>query len=70
MSEVEVTVDRSRCISAGQCVSVAPDVFDQDDESVSVVLDPTPPAGLTEDVREAAELCPSQAISVTERRPG
>ncbi|WP_275460913.1 ferredoxin [Streptomyces noursei] len=60
---MRITVDTGRCVGAGQCVLTAPDLFDQDDDGLVTVLDPTagPSAGAA---REAAALCPSGAISV------
>ena len=42
---MKVFVDRDKCVSAGNCVAHAPDVFDQDEDDGSVVLlddDPSP----------------------------
>jgi ferredoxin len=64
---VRVTVDPSRCIAAGQCVLKAPKVFDQDeDEGTVVLLMETPAAVDEEDVRLAARVCPSEAITIHE----
>ena len=38
--DVEIHVDRIRCIGSGECVHVARGVFDQDDDGISVVVDP------------------------------
>ncbi|AIA08328.1 ferredoxin [Streptomyces noursei] len=60
---MRITVDTGRCVGAGQCVLTAPDLFDQDDDGLVTVLDPT--AGVSAGAaREAAALCPSGAISV------
>jgi len=60
---VRVVLDEPKCVAAGQCAMTAPEVFDQrDEDGVAVVLDETPPAGLHEDVREAAAVCPAAAI--------
>lgn len=61
---MKIAVDRTRCVGGGQCVAVAPDVFDQDDEGLSVLLDASPPETLDDDVRDAVDLCPAQAITV------
>ncbi|MER5767878.1 ferredoxin [Streptomyces sp. NPDC001985] len=62
-----VSVERDDCIGSGQCVTVAPEVFDQsDDDGVVVLLDHRPPAGEHEGVREAADLCPAAAIRLHE----
>lgn len=64
---MRVVTDTARCVGAGQCVLTEPAVFDQNDDDGTVVL-------LTEHVdgdqldtvREAVEMCPSQAISLAE----
>lgn len=64
---MKVTVDHDKCVASGQCVLLAPDVFDQRDEDGIVELkDENPPAPLHEDVRQAARVCPSLAIWVDE----
>jgi ferredoxin len=64
---VRVQVDRDRCCSSGQCVVIAPQVFDQRDEDGTVVLKlERPPVELHEEVREAEDLCPGNAIRVDE----
>ena len=41
---MKVTVDQDKCVSSGQCVLNAGDVFDQrDDDGVVVLLDDSPP---------------------------
>ena len=65
---MRVLVDRSVCISAGQCTRVAPEVFDQDDEDgLVVVRQEYPESELATRVQEAVRLCPARAI-VVERR--
>ena len=67
---MKVTVDQPKCVSAGNCVAYAPDVFDQDEDDGSVILleaNPTPDRRLpdrADDVRQAAEACPAHAIFV------
>ena len=62
---MRVAVDQDRCVSAGQCVAVAPDVFDQRDEDGVVVLVRASPYAAEEDgVRQAAAACPALAIQV------
>ncbi len=62
---MRVTTDRDRCVGAGQCAMLSPEVFDQDDDGLVVVLQEKPAAELLEDVHRAVELCPSQSIHVT-----
>ncbi|GEB48853.1 MULTISPECIES: ferredoxin [Streptomyces] len=62
---MRVTVDPDKCCGAGQCVLVAPEVFDQrDEDGIVVLLDAAPPADRHEAVREAAAICPAAAIEV------
>ncbi|MFI7601811.1 ferredoxin [Actinoplanes sp. NPDC049681] len=59
-----VRADRDVCIGAGNCVMTLPQVFDQDDDGVVVVLDPQAPDQPEELLRRAATMCPSGAITV------
>ena len=60
--DVEIRVDRTRCIGSGQCVFVAPRVFDQDGEAKAVVTDPL---GESEErILHAVTACPVQAITL------
>ncbi|GAA4196055.1 ferredoxin [Streptosporangium oxazolinicum] len=65
---MKVTVDEDKCCGAGQCVLIAPEVFDQrDEDGIVVLLDPEPGADLHTPVREAAAVCPTAAIGLSER---
>jgi ferredoxin len=55
-----VSIDQSRCIGAGNCVHIAPTVFQLDEENVAYVLDPTSVDDQT--LLEAARACPTDAI--------
>jgi ferredoxin len=62
---MRVAVDQDRCVSAGQCVAAAPDVFDQrDEDGVVVLVNAAPDAAEEDDVRQAASACPALAIQV------
>jgi ferredoxin len=62
---VRASVDRERCCGAGMCVLTAPEVFDQDNEDGRVVLlEPAPPPRHHVALRQAAEVCPSGAITI------
>ncbi|MEU5693440.1 ferredoxin [Actinosynnema sp. NPDC020468] len=63
MSEVvRVRTDRERCVGAGQCVLLAPAVFDQGRDGRVVLL--TRATTAVEEVEEAVDLCPAQAIGL------
>jgi ferredoxin len=64
---MKIVVDQDKCVASGQCVSAAPDVFDQrEDDGVVVLLTDHPPAAHEADVRQAAALCPALAITVVD----
>ncbi|MDT0433627.1 MULTISPECIES: ferredoxin [Streptomyces] len=63
---MRVSVETDKCCGAGQCVLVAPEVFDQrDEDGVVIVLDEAPPAEVHASVTEAAQLCPAAAIALS-----
>ncbi|MEO6082387.1 MAG: ferredoxin [Umezawaea sp.] len=63
---MNVVVDRDRCVGAGMCALTAPQVFDQDAEDGRVVLlDATPSADRLAPTRDAAQACPSGAVTIT-----
>jgi ferredoxin len=57
-------IDESACAAHGDCVDIAPDVFELEDVAV-VVGDGSP-----ELILEAARACPSSAISVVDADSG
>lgn len=64
---MKVTVDQDKCVSSGQCVLNAAEVFDQrDEDGVVVLLTTNPEADQADNVRRAAAACPAQAIYVEE----
>jgi ferredoxin len=64
---IRVIVDISKCIASGNCVGVAPEVFDQrEEDGIVVLLNENPSEEHLESVRRAADLCPSMAIVVEE----
>lgn len=64
LGAMRVTVDKDLCIGAGQCVVAAPDVFDQDDDGIVVLLTDSPTEGDREAVKEAEQMCPARVIVV------
>lgn len=58
------SVDAGGCISQGDCVEIAPQVFRLDDTSVVIGTGPD------ELLLEAAEACPTEAISIVDGESG
>jgi ferredoxin len=64
---VKVEIDDVKCVGAGQCVLLAPEVFDQrDEDGIVVLLDETPAEEHHDVVRESAMVCPAAAIHLIE----
>lgn len=64
---MKITVDEPKCVGAGQCVLIAPDVFDQrDEDGMVVLLEESPAPDLHDAVRESAVACPAAAIHMVE----
>jgi ferredoxin len=58
----KIEVDRDLCIGAAPCVTVAPGVFQLDDENKAIIVDAR---GADDDtILLAAESCPVQAIKL------
>lgn len=64
---MSVEVKAGACVGAGQCALVAPDVFDQDDDGIVVVLQRDPQGADLDAAARAARLCPARALSLTGR---
>jgi ferredoxin len=57
-----ITVNRELCESNAECVSLAPEVFELDDEDICVVLDPE--GAKDRRILLAARACPVDAITL------
>ena len=67
-SGVAIAVDRELCFGFGDCVDSAPGVFELDEESKSMVVDPD--AQDLDTIVLAAQDCPVDAILVTRVEDG
>lgn len=61
-----MNVDYDLCESNAVCMEIAPQVFEVRDDDFLYILDENPPAELWGRVRDAADRCPKQAITLTE----
>lgn len=59
---LRLCIDRSLCVGFGDCVDVAPEAFQLDDESVVIFLDPE--QADRERLLKACDACPVDAITV------
>jgi ferredoxin len=57
-------VDQDLCIGCGVCPSVAPSIFDLNDDGKAYPLVDEVPAGEEDLAQEAADSCPTSAISL------
>ncbi len=61
---MRIALDSQACQGHGRCYSLAPELFDSDDEGYAVLLvDGDVPADLEESARLAADNCPEFAIT-------
>ena len=61
---VRIVLEAQRCTGHGRCYSLAPELFDSDDDGHSVVIAPEVPAGLEAQARLAVDNCPESCISL------
>ncbi len=62
---MKVSVDKELCSGCELCSGSCPDIFEMKDDVAEVKVDIVP-EGAEEDVRQAAEDCPVEAIKLEE----
>lgn len=62
-ANLEIHIDRDRCMGSGVCSFHAPGTFDLDDANKAIVLGIADPVDA---IRNAEESCPQRAIRVVE----
>jgi ferredoxin len=63
---MKVVIDSSVCTGHGRCYSLAPEVFDCDDEGRGTVVVDTVDSDLLRIAQVGASNCPERAISIIE----
>jgi len=63
---MKATVDESLCSECGVCVDTCPEVFEIGDDGLATVHVETVPSDAEDACRDAAEQCPTEAITITE----
>lgn len=61
---MKIIVDRNRCTGLGICESLAPDVFEVNDEGELVLRTGEVPDGQLTEVEEAVAGCPTEALRI------
>ena len=62
---MRVEVDFDKCQSNAVCMGIAPEVFEVRDDGFLYVLQEEPPESLRDRCEDAAEQCPTGAITIT-----
>jgi len=63
---MKAKVVENLCIGCGACMALVPDYFELSDEGVAYAKDDLVKEDLEEDVKTAADNCPTGAIAVEE----
>ena len=63
---MKVEVDKDVCISCGLCIDICPEVFEYDENSKSRVIEGCNLDEHNDEILEAKDACPVEAIKVTE----
>lgn len=65
---MKISIDRDKCRAHKNCLSIAPNVFELDDDFKAFVLDPKGESDA--DILKAAKLCPVHAIVLDDENTG
>lgn len=63
---MRIVVDQDKCSALGICESVAPDLFEVQDDGSLVILEEKPGSDMHDVAREAVEGCPTAALTIIE----
>lgn len=63
---MKVKVNRDSCIGCGACAAICDDVFEIDDEGLSIAKKEEVEEDKKQEVQDAADSCPTGAIEVEE----
>jgi ferredoxin len=63
---MKVCVDANLCESTGVCADTCPEIFELDDQGMTIVKSEQVPPQLEQTCKEAAGNCPTGAISIQE----
>lgn len=57
-----LNVDKEKCLGCGSCAALAPNTFKMGDDNKAEVVNPT--GDSPEEIKTAAEACPTEAITL------
>jgi ferredoxin len=63
---MKIVVDHGKCSALGICESLAPDLFEVQDDGSLVILNDRPEGSLRAAARSAVEGCPTEALTIVE----
>jgi ferredoxin len=63
---MKIVVDYDICASTGACTQIAPEVFEVRSDGYLYVLQESPEGKNVELARQAADMCPTAAITIEE----
>ena len=63
---MKASIDVDRCIGAGNCAEICPEVFELRDDGLAHVINGDPDPSLYPSMEEAAEACPTGAVILAE----
>ena len=63
---MKAAVDRDKCIGSGMCTTIAPQLFDMDDDGLLIVIKETPAPHEQRSLLDAVACCPVNALSATD----
>ena len=61
---MRVVVDYDVCASTGSCAQICPEVFEVRSDGFLYILQEEPPESLYKSVEQAADMCPTAAITL------
>ena len=64
---MKTNVNKDLCIGCGACAAIVPEVFDIGEDGLAEAIVDSVKEELQDDVRDAAEGCPTSAIEVEEK---
>jgi ferredoxin len=63
---MRIVVDRDKCSALGICESLAPELFEVQDDGSLTILNERPEGELRTAARDAVDGCPTSALAITE----